>query len=346
MSTATPHPPLPKQPLGKTFTVAISLLGLLAIVQLIAVILHFGPMVGQQISDTALAASRQSETRASTAASAPSQADLPPSQSTKAPAISATDGQQVRDLCDEAAGKLRVGEYDAALKSLDEAEAIVPGDPTVLWLKAKAFEGSDQPGEALAALEAASRYPDLPPQVRANLQKDMNRLSQLVDAAPSARSRPAQPSALESGGEQELRENGLQPGSSLGIVDIRLRDVKVGIKGLKVAVKARPGSTINVKDVKLLAFFYEQTEDGEIQLTESKVVPQWLSPPIDWAGNDFELLELQYTTPEASGDTTGRKYFGYVVGIYYNNELQDFRADPGKLAKDFPLPLYLKQGNE
>ncbi|PTX93087.1 hypothetical protein DB345_15775 [Spartobacteria bacterium LR76] len=313
---------------------------------MLAVIFHFGPMVGQQISDTALAASRQSEPRAAAAVPTPSQADFPPSQPAQAPAVSISDRQQLKDLNDEAASKLRVGEYDAALKILDEAEAIVPGDPAVLWLKAKAFEGSDQPGEALAALEAASRYPDLPPQVRANIQKDMNRLSQLVDAVPGARKRTAQPSALESGGEQELRENGLQPGSSLGIVDIRLRDVKPGIKGLKVAVKARPGSTINVKDVKLLAFFYEQTEDGEVQLTESKVVPQWLSPPIDWAGNDFELLELQYTTPDASGDASGRKYFGYVVGIYYNNELQDFRADPGKLAKDFPLPLYLKQGNE
>jgi hypothetical protein len=111
-------------------------------------------------------------------------------------------------------------------------------------------------------------------------------------------------------------------------------------------VKARPNSTINVKDVKILVFFYEQTEDGDVQLTESKVVPQWLSPPIDWAGNDFELLEIQYSMPDANGDAAGRKYFGYVVGIYYNNELQDFRADPGKLAKDFPLPLYLKQGNE
>ena len=31
-------------------------------------------------------------------------------------------------------------------------------------------------------------------------------------------------------------------------------------------------------------------------------------------------------------------------GIYYNNELQDFRADPASLAKDFPLQLYLKEG--
>lgn len=346
MSTATPHPPLPKQPLGKTFTIAISLLGLLAIIQLLAVIFHFGPMVGQQIVDSAAAAQKPRDTQITSTAPTPSAADLPPTKAASMPSASAADRQQAQELLNEAASKIRVGEYDAALKSLEEAEAILPGDPTILLLKARAFEGADQPGEALSALEAASRYPGLPPQLRANIDKDMNRLSQMADAASSGRPRTSQPNSLESGGDQELRENGLQPGSSLGIVDIRLRDVKPGVKGLKVAVKARPNSTINVKDVKILVFFYEQTEDGDVQLTESKVVPQWLSPPIDWAGNDFELLEIQYSMPDANGDAAGRKYFGYVVGIYYNNELQDFRADPGKLAKDFPLPLYLKQGNE
>ncbi len=346
MSTATPHPPLPKQPLGKTFIIAISVLGLLAIFQLLAVIFHFGPVVSQQILDSAAATRKSRDADINPAPVTPSPANFPPSQASSAPAASAADQQQARELLAEAASKIRVGEYDAALKTLDEAEAILPGDPTILLLKARAFEGADQPGEALSALEAASRYPGLPPQLRANIDKDMNRLSQAVDAGSGGRTRPSQAASMESGGDQELRENGLQPGSSLGIVDIRMRDVKAGVKGLKVAVKARPNSTIDVKDVKLLAFFYEQTEDGDVQLTESKVVPQWLSPPIDWAGNDFELLELQYTTPDASGDTSGRKYFGYVVGIYYKNELQDFRADPGKLAKDFPLPLYLKQGNE
>ena len=31
------------------------------------------------------------------------------------------------------------------------------------------------------------------------------------------------------------------------------------------------------------------------------------------------------------------------MGVYYNNELQDFRADPASIAKDFPLQLYLKE---
>jgi hypothetical protein len=108
-----------------------------------------------------------------------------------------------------------------------------------------------------------------------------------------------------------------------------------------------------VQDVKIHVYFYEQSEDGDVVLTESKVISQWLSPPVDWTANEPELLEVQYTLPDsglpgsaAENGAPGKKYFGYLVGVYYNNELQDFRADPASLAKDFPLQLYLKEGGE
>ncbi len=142
----------------------------------------------------------------------------------------------------------------------------------------------------------------------------------------------------------------MQPGASLGIVDARLRDGKPGIKSLRLAVKSRPGSAINVQDVKIHVYFYEQNEEQDVVLTESKVVPQWLSPPVDWTSNEPELLEVQYTLPDselpgsaAANGAPGRKYFGYIVGVFYNNELQDFRSDPASLAKDFPAPA-LSQG--
>jgi hypothetical protein len=102
--------------------------------------------------------------------------------------------------------------------------------------------------------------------------------------------------------------------------------------------------------MKLHVFFYEKDEGGEVQLTESKVVSQWISPPVNWADNEPELLDVTYILPDsslpgsaASNGSPGRTFAGYIVGIYYNGELQDTRADPGNLVKKFPLPLYLKQ---
>src|SRR5690606_27684809 len=91
--------------------------------------------------------------------------------------------------------------------------------------------------------------------------------------------------------------------------------------------------------VKILAYFYEKTEDGEEVLTDSRIDNQWMSPPIDWADNEPEILDLEYTLPEMSGAEPGRQYLGYVVGLYYTGELQDFRSDPAPLVRRFPLPF-------
>ena len=43
--------------------------------------------------------------------------------------------------------------------------------------------------------------------------------------------------------------------------------------------------------------------------------------------------------PEA--DAAIRKYAGYQVRVYYNDQLQDVRAEPTKLLNLFPPPLTL-----
>jgi hypothetical protein len=46
-----------------------------------------------------------------------------------------------------------------------------------------------------------------------------------------------------------------------------------------------------------------------------------------------------YSGPQASSNPN--TFYGYVIGIYYNGELQDSRAVPVKLVRDFPPPLFL-----
>ena len=53
MSKPIAQPPIPRQPIGTTFVVAISLLGALAIIQLFAVAWHYIPLVRQQVGATA-----------------------------------------------------------------------------------------------------------------------------------------------------------------------------------------------------------------------------------------------------------------------------------------------------
>ncbi len=78
-------------------------------------------------------------------------------------------------------------------------------------------------------------------------------------------------------------DNGLQPGSVLGITDVRIREDKPGFKNLRVAVKSRQGSEISPIDVKIFVYFYEKTADGEIVLTERAP-----GDPVDRHGRGLE----------------------------------------------------------
>jgi hypothetical protein len=65
---------------------------------------------------------------------------------------------------------------------------------------------------------------------------------------------------------------------------------------------------------------------------------------VNWNDSDIEILEVDYaaSTPNPKQKhPENRKYFGYIVRVYYKNELQDMRADPLKLLKQYPPPLTL-----
>jgi hypothetical protein len=61
-----------------------------------------------------------------------------------------------------------------------------------------------------------------------------------------------------------------------------------------------------------------------------------MSPPVDWT--DPELVEVRYI-PESLDPSV--KFSGYVVEVYYNGDLQDYRAEPSRLTKLFPLKYYI-----
>lgn len=350
MSSPNLHPPIPRQPIGSTFIVAVCILGAVAALQLLAVVWHYIPLISQQMKEARIQSLDQQNQAQQQQTQTPdlNTAFVPAPLSTQqpppgAPAISRSDKLKVDQLLAECDRNYRIGQYEAALKPLEEVEQISPGDPAVLSRKAQVYEKLEQPSEAILALDELMQYPGLSPQDRAIVQRKLDQLSQLVASSPS-RPRTGSAGVADATGNAVRGENGLQPGASLGIVTVRLNDgSKPGTKNLMVAVKSAEGLTINVEDVKIHVYIYEQDENGEIVITDSRVVPQWMSPPINWADNgEPELLENIYTLPEKREGGEGRKYYGYVVAVYYNKELQDFRADPAKLANDFEVPLYLK----
>ena len=116
-------------------------------------------------------------------------------------------------------------------------------------------------------------------------------------------------------------------------------------------------------------------DNKEVVLTDADVSYEWLTPHHDWKDTNPEVLAVTYlrsknkissdaaisaaaaaVTPSAStskkksstkkepatdlpGESGHRKYLGYIVRIYYNDQLQAVRADPTKLLNLFPPPF-------
>lgn len=176
--------------------------------------------------------------------------------------------------------------------------------------------------------------------------------------------------------------DGIPDGSSFGISEVTATDTpdaeaETNMK-LKISVKARPNTLIDHTKVKIQVFFYDTVDNKEVVLTDADVSYEWLTPHHDWKATNPEILAVTYLRPknrissdaelaaaaasvtppgankkkpatpkapatDAPGQGGHRKYLGYIVRIYYNEQLQAVRADPTKLLNMFPPPLTAPQ---
>jgi tetratricopeptide (TPR) repeat protein len=171
---------------------------------------------------------------------------------------------------------------------------------------------------------------------------------------------------------------GIPDGSTFGITEAKATeapdpDAETNLT-LRISVRKRPNSLVDHTKVKIQVFFYDTENDKEVVLTDADVNYEWVTPKHDWKEANPEILQVTYVRPKnkpisadaaltaaaaavvppvpgkkarpakqpAPGtdiDSTHRKYLGYIVRIYYNDQLQAVRADPTKLLNLFPPPF-------
>ena len=136
---------------------------------------------------------------------------------------------------------------------------------------------------------------------------------------------------------------------------------------LRIAVKKQTPAVVDHTKVKIQVFFYDTVDDKDIKLTNAEVNYEWVTPKHDWAGPDPEVLSVNYLRPKNKGMTSDaalaaaaasvnpakkgkavntspppadgkRVYLGYIVRVYYHDELQAQKAEPKRLLKLFPAP--------
>ena len=136
---------------------------------------------------------------------------------------------------------------------------------------------------------------------------------------------------------QPTSESTMPGAPVLQILNARLEGNDEGSKRLQVTIKSSPKETIEVPQVKVQVYFYDE-DNGEIVPSKSQVTSSWTSPPVDWRNGEPELLEVRYL-PESADP--GIKFAGYLIAVYYKGDLQDCRADPPRLKKLFEPKYFI-----
>jgi tetratricopeptide (TPR) repeat protein len=183
------------------------------------------------------------------------------------------------------------------------------------------------------------------------------------------------PPAVEPGGapaetEVSARKDvgGNADGPIMGISDVKTRETpdpeaETNL-ALEIGIKKQPGAVIDHNKVKILVFLYDIVNDKDIKLTDADVSNEWLTSKHDWSETNPEVLQVRYVRAKTGGalsesslseaaakvkpgqkgrGTKGsaeigqRKYLGYIVRVYYGDDLQAVRAEPARLLQQFPL---------
>jgi hypothetical protein len=176
------------------------------------------------------------------------------------------------------------------------------------------------------------------------------------------------PSHLEIG-TSSTEQNTIQEGSSLGITETTATETPDPEADtnltLRIGVKKQPNTQIDHTKVKIQVYFYDTVDDKDVKLTDAEVTYEWLTPRHDWATSDPEILAVNYIRPKnslmspeaalsaaaaavkpgkksqpskpgAPLESGRRKYLGYIVRVYYHDQLQAVRAEPSRLLKLYP----------
>src|SRR6266542_2620923 len=133
---------------------------------------------------------------------------------------------------------------------------------------------------------------------------------------------------------------------------------------MQIGVKKQPGAVIDHNKVKILVRFYDTVGDKDIKLTDADVNYEWLTPKHDWTETNPEVLSVKYVRAKTGGvssdsslaeaaatvrpgqkargakgsaaDSGRRKYLGYIIQVYYDDDLQAIQAEPSRLLQLFP----------
>jgi tetratricopeptide (TPR) repeat protein len=344
-----------------SFHVALGVLVIFAIAQVFfATSYYVGRARANRISTQAVTttvAPAPATSPAAASAPAPAQPSVPPPPTVTSPAPSLVDQllQQGKEFRER-------GDTTNALARFQEALDTEPDNTEVLQETAQTYE-------SIQMLDRANdiwrRIKQISPSDSATYALADRRLKVGVPAAPTVEpgGGPADtdvPSRKDVGGNAE--------GPIMGISDVKTKEtpdpeVEANL-ALEIGIKKQPGAVIDHNKVKILVFLYDIVNDKDVKLTDADVSNEWLTSKHDWSETNPEVLLVRYVRAKTgsalsesslseaaakvrpgqksrgskgSADIGQRKYLGYIVRVYYGDDLQAVQAEPARLLQQFPM---------
>jgi hypothetical protein len=112
---------------------------------------------------------------------------------------------------------------------------------------------------------------------------------------------------------------------------------------LSADVNKQPSGDVDFSKVLVQVFFYDTVDHREIKPSQTFATQsEWLKgkrAKPDWKHKNPETLTVYYTRFN-NAKPPSRDYSGYRILVYYDNRLQDQRADPPELLTVFPAPEF------
>jgi hypothetical protein len=362
----------------KTFSVALAVLGAVAAAQILtALYLYTQPAreassIRMRVEAEARAFdnARVSSTPSQPLVTVPAVAGVPRATIQRG---QSTPTSVVATLLRMAKGFRERGDTTNAIAKLQQATTLDPGNAEILAELAMTYESMqllDRSNEVWRRLHSlGSTVGPLYELADLKLRIGVPAYSKAVAAneAPATTGAPTPSGAI------------IPEGSTFGISEVTMRtendpDVQTR-RLLRVEVKARPDTAIDYTKVKIQVFFYDMVNNDQVVLTDAEVSYEWVTPGHDWAETGTEVLDVTYLRPKRKDPVPGtaienqlldvpdsvekakraksssaaelpptsesgpRQYLGYIVRVYYMDQLQDVRANPTRLLNLFPPPF-------
>lgn len=106
---------------------------------------------------------------------------------------------------------------------------------------------------------------------------------------------------------------------------------------LRVVIEGDPTARPSGMDMAMLVYFYDIVDGEKIDSSTADTLEKFPTEPYDWQEKGVEEIEVFYHQPvfneEQQKELGDRKYHGYVIELYYRDQLQDRIAMPEVLMQ-------------